>query len=583
MEMTSINVQPCKVASSERHNQRLKSLDYVRTDLSSKNESLILSDRSLIDELNQIKDAYKKAKGKNLQKKATPIREGVIVIKEDTTMAELIIFAKKCEEKWGLIPLQIYTHKDEGHYNDEGEWNPNLHAHIVWRWCDEIGVTRKLRKQDMAEMQTILAECLQMKRGVSSDKKHLKSMQYKNEAEAQRLKELEEKSYQAEQDLKEADAMKQLIEKVEIPTMRKEAEEKIEKAKQKADEEIAENKEKAEAALKKAIKDLEKEKADAEQSLKDVNEKITAKGEEIEAKNAELQTALGDLKKAREDKTTTEGEITELEQNKAEIEGDITKAKDKLKELDDNKDSLLVEIENLKGKEKELMKEGLSAFGWVAKRFIGIKDEKQQQAMEELYNLKNEIMSETERNLVSADKLIRAKSNNLPSKDKTILEIVRDFVPIEPAIRRVVEIAESALEWGITNVEHIKYLISGGDLTLRSGSQIQGVEIDDDVRVAAVRTKEDRYSVRAIFDNLQLTIKEFVSKIKQKQEEKKRAMVEAKAKRIIESAAPQKPTPRFYGQKPSELQKKVDELGAPTPKKINVPKKGESKKRGRGL
>lgn len=534
-----------------------------------------MSDRSLIDELNQIKDAYKKAKGKNLQKKATPIREGVIVIKEDTTMAELIIFAKKCEEKWGLIPLQIYTHKDEGHYNDEGEWNPNLHAHIVWRWCDEIGVTRKLRKQDMAEMQTILAECLQMKRGVSSDKKHLKSMQYKNEAEAQRLKELEEKSYQAEQDLKEADAMKELIEKVEIPKMRKEADEKIEKAKQKADEEIARKKEDAEAALKKAIADLEKEKSDAEQSLKDVNEKITAKGEEIEAKNKELETALGDLKKAREDKTTTEGDITELEQNKAEIEGDITKAKDKLKELDDNKDSLLSEIENLKGKEKELMKEGWSAFGWVAKRFIGIKDDKQQQAMEDLYKLKNEIMSETEKNLVSADKLNRATSkNSLSSNDKTILEIIRDFVPIDPAIKKVVEIAESALEWGITNIENIKHLIGGGGVTLRSGRELQGVKIDEEVTVGAVRTIEGRYSVKALIGNLQLTFKEFVSRIKKQQEDKKRAMVEAKAKRIIESAAPQKPAPRFTA-KYTETER--------TPKKINVPKKSEGKKMGRRL
>lgn len=522
-----------------------------------------MSDRSLIDELNQIKDAYKKAKGKNLQKKATPIREGVIVIKEDTTMTELIIFAKKCEEKWGLIPLQIYTHKDEGHYNDEGEWNPNLHAHIVWRWCDEIGVTRKLRKQDMAEMQTILAECLQMKRGVSSDKKHLKSMQYKNEAEAKRLQELEEKSYQAQQKLDETSSMKQHIEEVEIPAMKREA-----------DEEIAENKEKAEAALKKAIKELEKEKADAEQSLKDVNEKITAKGEEIAAKKEELKTALDELKEARENKTTTEGDIDELEQNKAEIEGDITKAKDKLKELDDNKDSLLSEIENLKGKEKELMKEGWSAFGWVAKRFIGIKDDKQQQAMQELYKLKNEIMSETERNLVSADKLSRATSNNLSSNDKTILEIIRDFVPIEPTIKKVVEITESALEWGITKIESIKHLIGGGGITLRSGRELQGLEIDEDVEVGAVRTIEGRYSVKAFIGNLQLTFKEFVSRIKKQQEEKKRAMVEAKAKRIIESAAPQKPAPRFTA-KYTETER--------TPKKINVPKKSEGKKMGRRL
>lgn len=508
----------------------------------------------------------------------SPIREGVVPIKDSTTLDDFKLVKDWAKSK-GLDVIRIDIHHDEGYRNeDTGETKHNRHAHIIFDWVDHgTGKTLKLDEKDMSEFQDIVAQSLQMERGVAkaiSGAEHIDHAEYRQIKAEQVTKELEEKSYQAQQKLKEADAMKELIEKVEIPKMRKEADEKIEKEKQKADEEIAKKKEDAEAALKKAIADLEKEKADAEQSLKDVNEKITAKGEEIEAKNKELEKALDDLKEARDNKTTTEGDITELEQNKAEIEGDITKAKDKLKELDDNKDSLLVEIENLKGKEKELMKEGWSAFGWVAKRFIGIKDEKQQQAMEELYNLKNEIMSETERNLVSADKLIRAKSNNLPSKDKTILEIVRDFVPIEPAIRRVVEIAESALEWGITNVEHIKYLISGGNLTLRSGSQIQGVEIDDDVRVAAVRTKEDRYSVRAIFDNLQLTIKEFVSKIKQKQEEKKRAMVEAKAKRIIESAAPQKPAPRFTA-KYTETER--------TPKKINVPKKSEGKKMGRRL
>lgn len=189
---SSINVQPCKVESSELHNTRKKVLDYVRPELSYKNEQVIFSDRSLGDELAQIKEAYKSAKGRKLHAKATPLREGVIVISEDTTMEQLIDFAENCEARWGLKPLQIYMHKDEGHWKTVGEekvWKPNLHAHIVWRWCDEIGVTRKLDKQDMAEMQTLLADCLEMKRGKSSDKKHLNSVQYKVQAEEERLNE----------------------------------------------------------------------------------------------------------------------------------------------------------------------------------------------------------------------------------------------------------------------------------------------------------------------------------------------------------------------------------------------------------
>lgn len=500
----------------------------------------------------------------------SPIREGVVPIKYSTTLDDFKLVKDWAKSK-GLDVIRIDIHHDEGYRNeDTGETKHNRHAHIIFDWVDHsTGKTLKLDEKDMSEFQDIVAESLQMERGVSkaiSGSEHIEHAEYRQRMAEQATKEMEEKSYQAEQDLKEAEAMKQLIEEVEIPAMKKEA-----------DKEIAENKEKAEAALKKAIKDLEKEKAEAEQSLKSVNDKITAKGEEIEGKEKELKTALGELKTARDNKATTEGDITELEQNKAKIEGDITKANDKLKELNDNKDSLISEIENLKGKEKELMKEGWSAFGWVAKRFIGIKDDKQKQAMEELYKLKDEIMAETERNLVSADNLSRATSkNSLSSNDKTILEIIRDFVPIEPAIKKVVEITESALEWGITKIEHIKHLIGGGGITLRSGNQLQGVEIDEDVKVGAIRTIEGRYSVKAFIGDLQLTFKEFISKIKQKQEEKKRAMVEARAKRIIESAAPQKPAPRFTAK---YTENKTDR----TPKKINVPKKSEGKKMGRGL
>ena len=43
---------------------------------------------------------------------------------------------------------------------------------MIFDWTDgETGRTRKLNKQDMAEMQTILAECLGMERGISSDRK----------------------------------------------------------------------------------------------------------------------------------------------------------------------------------------------------------------------------------------------------------------------------------------------------------------------------------------------------------------------------------------------------------------------------
>lgn len=191
MASTSINIQPCKIGSSEQHNERTKTLDYVRSELTYLNESWHSDDKTLHQHLADIERAYLAHKGKKMHAKATPIREGVIVIQRSTTMQDLHRFARECQERWGIVPLQIHIHRDEG-YMHAREWKPNLHAHIVWNWTDEQGVTRKLNRFDMVEMQTLLAKCLEMERGIASDKKHLSSLQFKVEAEQKRLAELSE-------------------------------------------------------------------------------------------------------------------------------------------------------------------------------------------------------------------------------------------------------------------------------------------------------------------------------------------------------------------------------------------------------
>ena len=208
MAKTSINIQPVK-GGSEEHNQRSKELDYVRPELSNKNESWI--SESISDRLEFIKQNTKEKTGRAMQKKATPIREGVVVISEKTTLQDLHLFAKKAEEKFGIKAIQIYTHKDEGHFKDQDkkEWKPNLHAHIVFDWTNhETGKSIKLNRQDMAQLQTLLAESLGMERGISSDKVHLKAQQFKNEAEIKQLEsilaERQENIRKAEEELKNA-------------------------------------------------------------------------------------------------------------------------------------------------------------------------------------------------------------------------------------------------------------------------------------------------------------------------------------------------------------------------------------------
>ena len=198
MSKTSIHIEPCKIGSSEAHNQRLKHLDYVRPELSKLNESWV-GVADLPAHLNDLKTLVKEKTGRSMQAKATPIREGVIVIKQDTTIAQLRGLADAIEQRWGIKTLQIYTHMDEGHTDSEGSWKPNLHAHIVFDWVDHTsGKSIKLSRQDMAEMQTMVADCLEMERGESSDLKHLGAIQYKTQAEEQRLRTLKDKIAQEE-------------------------------------------------------------------------------------------------------------------------------------------------------------------------------------------------------------------------------------------------------------------------------------------------------------------------------------------------------------------------------------------------
>lgn len=223
---TSINIKPCNIGNSEAHNRRLaqylarilKEKFYIRTDLMAKNEAWVapeLGKNSLTDRYDQIAAMVKEKTGRAIQTKerirvnkktggvtvvrgCTPLKEGVVVIKEDTKMEQLQRFCEVCKQRWGITALQVFIHRDEGHYGIPGNnatWTPNFHAHIVWDWMNhETGKSCKLGKEDMSEMQTLLAECLEMERGSSKEitgKKHLERDDFiiaKQKQEAERAK-----------------------------------------------------------------------------------------------------------------------------------------------------------------------------------------------------------------------------------------------------------------------------------------------------------------------------------------------------------------------------------------------------------
>ena len=203
----SEHIKPCNIAQCERHNRRdedyIKSLDpariYVRLELTHNNETYIapgMEGVTLQQHYDRLKALVKEKTGRAMQEKdveykdkngktrvrkgSSPIREGVVNIKPDTKMEDLLNYVNRVHEKWGIRAIQIHMHRDEGHYEnpkDKSTWKSNLHAHIIWDWIDhQTGKSFKLKAEDMSQIQDMVAETLEMERGKRKEEtgaKHL--------------------------------------------------------------------------------------------------------------------------------------------------------------------------------------------------------------------------------------------------------------------------------------------------------------------------------------------------------------------------------------------------------------------------
>ena len=252
---SSIHIKPCNIASSEAHNRRTaeyirnigESRIYVVSKLSTNNEQWVNPDfgtTELRTHYDNIKRMVKEKTGRAMQEKererkgkngkiikvagCSPIREGVLLVRPNTTLADVRKFGEECKQRWGITPLQIFLHKDEGHwlsgqpeaedresFQIGGKWfKPNYHAHIVFDWMNhDTGKSCKLNDEDMTEMQSLASDILLMERGQSkaeTGKKHLERNDFiikKQKAELQRIEETQRYKEQqvtlAEQELKQ--------------------------------------------------------------------------------------------------------------------------------------------------------------------------------------------------------------------------------------------------------------------------------------------------------------------------------------------------------------------------------------------
>ena len=252
---SSIHIKPCRVTSSGAHNRRTaeymrnigKSQIYIVPELTADNEQWInpnFGSPDLQVHYENIKRMVKEKTGRAMQEKererkgkngkiikvagCSPIREGVLLIRPDTTLADVRRFGEECQRRWGITPLQIFLHKDEGHWLNgqpdpedresfkvgERWFKPNYHAHIIFDWMNhDTGKSRKLNDEDMTEMQTLASDILLMERGKSkavTGKEHLERNDFiieKQKAELQRIEAVKRHKEQqlnlAEQELRQ--------------------------------------------------------------------------------------------------------------------------------------------------------------------------------------------------------------------------------------------------------------------------------------------------------------------------------------------------------------------------------------------
>ena len=131
---SSIHIKPCNIASSGAHNRRTaeymrnigKSQIYIVPELTSNNEQWInpsFGSPDLQVHYENIKQIVKEKTGRAMQEKererkgkngkiikvagCSPIREGVLLIRPDTTLADVCKFGEECQKRWGITPSRF--------------------------------------------------------------------------------------------------------------------------------------------------------------------------------------------------------------------------------------------------------------------------------------------------------------------------------------------------------------------------------------------------------------------------------------------------------------------------------------------
>jgi hypothetical protein len=149
-------------------------------------------DRSAVEAAKMISELYQEARenyrqkfGQKLQAKSY-VWEAVVNLNKEHTLEDVQRLTKAIEKETGFTGVQIAIHRDEGHINERGVPQHNLHAHITFFTLDrQTGeqlyrkqVTQKqkergiqpMNRERLSKLQDLTAQVLKMERGKRGSK-----------------------------------------------------------------------------------------------------------------------------------------------------------------------------------------------------------------------------------------------------------------------------------------------------------------------------------------------------------------------------------------------------------------------------
>lgn len=200
MRKSSINIANIKTEAYE-HNHRNYTPKYA-IDTADKNEYIsFLNDKYLKTETNKYgtykkidfeaieavyKANHKATTGRTPQASIKWFKEAVINTDEHITKEHLINLKNKLKSEFGISVIDIAHHKDEGHIDESGVKKINYHAHLIFVNADSNGITKKWNKAELSRLQTVVAETLEMERGILGGKN--RRLEHKDYKEQQKIK-----------------------------------------------------------------------------------------------------------------------------------------------------------------------------------------------------------------------------------------------------------------------------------------------------------------------------------------------------------------------------------------------------------